>query len=69
MVTIWQLRHAASATRESLTDFQSNYLMMSRSRNEGFIYGEIEEHKGKVVAKYQEVVEKFGIRQERGAPN
>lgn len=44
----------------SLTDFQCDYLMtMSRPRNEGFIYGGIDEEKGREAAPYQEAMERF----------
>jgi len=44
----------------SLSDLQCEYLMtISRPRNEGFIYGDFDDHKGREVAAYQEALELF----------
>lgn len=52
--------NSEEARTVSLSDFQCEYIMtISRPRNEGFIYGGVDEHKGREVAAYQEALELF----------
>lgn len=46
----------------SFSDLQCDYLMtISRPRNEGFIYGGVDDRKGREVAAYQEALDQFQV--------